>query len=585
MKILTGHPVSPGIVIGQAFLYLENTFPEIPRQSIQENQIENELNRFKIAVEEAAEETRNLLEKAKQEAYKEQEDILFAHLMMIEDVDFHDQVIVRLKETGENIEWVFYESSRVLMEKMLSSPDQYFRERAVDIKDVSSRIMNRLLNVNRASLADLDRDVILVAQDLLPSETLTMNRTHVKGIVMDMGGPTSHTAILARAFNIPAVLGLSIATTEISPGDTLVLDANSGEVIVNPDKKELEHRENLRARYNKKIAGFSKIRDLPAETKDGCRVLLKANIGFPEELETVLQFGADGIGLYRSEFLFLNPGGTAAGSNTDEEQQFRSYSKVIKGMGKLPVTIRTVDIGGDKILPDIYEAAEKNPLLGWRAIRFSLARPEFFKAQLRAILRSSVNGNVKIMFPLVSGVEELNDVLDLLEEAKDECRKKNQSFAEKIEAGIMVEVPSAAMIADILAEKSDFFSIGTNDLIQYSLAVDRGNEKVSNLANPLHPAILRFIKTTIDAAHKQGIKASMCGEMAGDPNMTALLLGMGLDEFSMTASSIPPVKKIIREVRLPACRDLASELLNGDSSVANNAVLKAWMAGNFPEED
>ena len=579
MKKLTGIPVSSGIVIGKAFLYLERELPEITRYSIRKNQIDSEVKRFKNAVGEAAEEIRVLLDQALREMGKEQADIFTAHLMMLEDVYFQDQIIARLRETQENIEWVIYDTSRTLMQNMLSSPDQVFRERAADINDVSHRVLSRLLSIRKISLAELDHEVILVVHDLLPSEVLTMNREYVKGIVMDMGGNTSHTAILARAFNIPSVLGLSSATTEISGGDTLVLNAPAGEVFIDPDKKDLDRWEKTASRFNKRLNEFLRIRDLAAETKDGRRVSLKANIGIPEEAEATLRFGAEGIGLYRSEFLFLNPGQAA-----EEERQLRAYSQVLKVMGNLPVTIRTVDIGGDKILPNYYGVSERNPLLGWRAIRLSLAMPEFYKAQLRAILRSSVNGAVKIMFPLISGIEELDNALALLEEARSECRKKGQPFADNIEVGTMIEVPSAAMTADILAARSDFFSIGTNDLIQYSLAVDRGNEKVNYLAQPLHPAILRLLKTTIDAAHARGIKAAMCGEMAGNPSMAVLLLGLGLDEFSMASSSIPRIKRIIREVDMDTCRELAEELLKGVSSMANNALLKAWMTERFPKE-
>jgi len=579
MKKLSGIPGSSGIIIGKAFLYLEKDLPEISRYSIRKNQVEGELKRLKNACEEAAKEIKVLHERAILEMSKDQADIFTAHLMMLEDVEFMDQLSARIRETQENIEWVVYDTARQMMQKMLDSPDPVFRERAVDISDVSRRVLDRLLSIKKVSLAELDRDVVLVAHDLLPSEVLTMNREHVKGIVMDMGGATSHTAILARAFNIPAVLGLSTATGEISNGNTLVLNATAGEVFINPEPKDLERWERVGTRYNKKLDEFSRIRELPAETKDGCRLLLKANIEIPEEAETVLQFGAEGIGLYRSEFLFLNPAEVA-----EEEQQVRSYSHVVSAMGNLPVTIRTVDIGGDKILPEFQSSQEKNPLLGWRAIRFSLSRPELFKTQLRAILRSSVHGNVRIMFPLISGIEELDEALAFLDEAKDECRRKGQPFADNIEAGTMIEVPSAAMTADILAQRSDFFSIGTNDLVQYTLAVDRGNEKVNYLARPTHPAILRFLKTIIDAAHKRGIKAAMCGEMAGDSRMTVLLLGLGLDEFSMAASSIPPVKRIIRAVTLSECRKLADELLEGVSFMANDAMLKAWMTAKFPKD-
>jgi phosphotransferase system enzyme I (PtsI) len=579
MKELVGISVSSGIAIGKAFLHLEKDLPEITRYSIRKNQIEAELERLGTAFAKAADEIRGLYEHAVREMGKDSAEIFTSHLMMLEDDDFKDQITGRIKETRENAEWVVSDTARNLAQKIMSSPDPFFRERAVDINDVSRRVLNHLLSIKRVSLADLDHNVILVAHDLLPSEVITMNRNHVKGILSDMGGGTSHTAILARAFNIPAVLGLSSATREICDGDMLVLNAATGQVFVNPGEKELEKWRGILAKHNKKLNELSRIRDLAAETKDGHRVLLKANIGIPEEAEALQQFGAEGIGLYRTEFLFLDPD-----KNADEEEQLRSYNQVLKAMGKLPVTIRTVDIGGDKIMPDYLGNTEKNPLLGWRAIRFSLSNPDFFKTQLRAILRSSVNGNVKIMFPLISGLEELDEAISLLDEAKTECRKKKQRFADNIEIGTMIEVPSAAMTADILARRSAFFSIGTNDLVQYTLAVDRGNEKVSYLAQPCHPAMLRIIKTIIDAAHDRGIKAAMCGEMAGNPGMAVLLLGLGLDEFSMAASSIPQVKKVIRGVNQSACLELAAELLNGVSFMANNAILNAWMTENFPKE-
>jgi len=579
MKKLNGIPVSSGIVIGKAYIHPENDLPEIKRYSIRKTQIDTEINRFKIAVAGAAEDVRALHKRATLEMGKDQADIFAAHLMMLEDEFFHDEIVNKIRESQENVEWVIYDSARSMVQKMRASPDPAFGERAVDISDISRRILERLLSIQKAFLAGIDRDIILVVHDLLPSDVLTMNRKYVKGILMNMGGTTSHTAILARAFNIPAVMGLSTATSEIKNEDTLVLNAAAGEVIVNPDEKVLEKWTRTENRFNKKMNKLSALRELPAETKDGYRVLIKANIEIPEEVEELRNFGAEGIGLYRSEFLFLNPGTTA-----EEDFQLNAYNQVLKTMGELPVTIRTVDMGGDKILPDYFSAAEKNPLLGWRAIRFSLAIPDLFKTQLRALLRSSVNGNVKIMFPMITGLEEMNDALSFLEEAKAECRKKKQPFSENIEVGTMIETPSAAITADILAKKADFFSIGTNDLIQYSLAVDRGNEKVSYLAQPAHPAILRLIKNTVDSAHAKGVKVAMCGEMAGDPGMAVLLLGLGLDELSMAASSIPQVKNIIRGVKHSDCRKLTEELLNGVSFMTNNALLKAWMTENFPKE-
>ncbi|MDR1058850.1 MAG: phosphoenolpyruvate--protein phosphotransferase [Treponema sp.] len=577
MKRFSGIPISPGVAYGEALRYVDNGFPEIPRYSLTEGRIGGELARLDAAFGAAAAEARDIHERAEREMGKGQAAIFEAHLLMLEDPFFMEQITASLKKTGQNAEWVLWETARELMRKMTASADPVFRERAADISDVSKRILDKLLGIEKPSLADLDRDIILAAHDLLPSEVLGMNKSRVKGIVMDMGGQTSHTAILARAFNIPAVLGLSTITKEVKNGDTLMVDGGSGEVILNPQKRDITHYQKADIQYRKKQDEFLGFRDLPSETLDGCGVTVKANIELPEEAEGARSAGAGGIGLYRSEFLFLTPGKAA-----EEEAQYEAYRRVLEAMGGLPVTIRTVDIGGDKILPDFTAASEKNPLLGWRAIRFSLALPELFKTQLRAILRASVNGNVRIMFPLISGIEELEKALRLLDEARGECRKRGLPFADNIEVGTMIEVPSAAMTADILVKKSDFFSIGTNDLIQYSLAVDRGNEKVNYLAQPCHPAVLRFLKTTIDAAHEGGIKAAMCGEMAGDPGSTALLLGLGLDELSMAAPAIPRIKRIIRGVSLRDCRVLAEKALEGVSCAGNAALLKSWMAEHFP---
>jgi phosphotransferase system enzyme I (PtsI) len=576
MKKLTGIPASSGIVLGKAFVYIEDDFPELPRYAIQEDQVESEWRRLLDAIDEAAREVKALNERAAREISKEQAAIFEAQLMMLEDPDFKDQIKDRLHRSLNNIEWTVREISYELIQKLGASGDPYLRERAADISDVSRRILNKLLSITKFSLADLGEDVILVVHDLLPSEVLTMNKERVKGLVMDMGGRTSHTAILTRAFEIPAVLGLSSATREINNGDMLILNGSTGEVLIDPDENNLSRYEQAIHQYHKIFKGLLALGELPAETPDGHRVCLKANIEIPEEADQVRRFGAEGIGLYRSEFLFLTSGYTA-----EEEEQFQAYSRVVKAMEGLPVTIRTVDVGGDKVLSEFQATDEKNPLLGWRAIRFCLSRPELFKTQLRAILRSSVYGKVGIMFPMISGIEELEQAKELLEEAKGECRRRGHAYAQDIQVGTMIEIPSAAMTADILAEGSDFFSIGTNDLIQYTLAVDRGNEKVNYLAQPAHPAVLRLLKSTIDAAHQKGIKAAMCGELAGDPAATALLLGLGLDEFSMTASSIPQVKQIIRGAAQESCRILAEKALKCYSYSQVTALVEEWMAQSF----
>jgi phosphotransferase system enzyme I (PtsI) len=577
VKTFTGVPASAGVAIGKAFVYVEDDIPEIPCYSIKESEVPAERQRLLKAVAETIEEVKVLHERASKEISSEQAGIFQAHLLMLEDDVLHEQVRNRLIESKHNAEWVVWDASREVSQKLMLSPDPIFRERAMDITDVSYRLIRCLLGVEHghSTLTTLNEDVILVTHDLMPSDTLVMDKSRVKGIALDGGSRTCHTAILARAFNIPAVLGLSGFSKEVKDGQMLALNGSSGVVVIDPDKRILAQQKDEEKKHRKQSGKLDALRDLPAETTDGYRVKLKGNIEFPEEAEKLLKLGAEGIGLYRSEFLFIAPGKAA-----EEESQYEAYSKVLEKMGNLPVTIRTVDLGGDKVIPELQTISEKNPLLGWRAIRLSLANPELFKIQLRAILRASAHGNVRIMFPMISGIEELEQALVLLDEARAECSGKGQHFDKNIAVGAMIEIPSAAMTADILAEKTDFFSIGTNDLIQYTVAVDRGNEKVSYLGEPYHPAVLRFLKTTIDAAHNRGIKAAMCGELAGDPSATAILLGLGLDEFSMTASSIPLIKRIIRGNSIKSCRVLADECMRGRSITEVRSSMQKWIADN-----
>jgi phosphotransferase system enzyme I (PtsI) len=581
MKTFTGIPVSTGVAYAKAFVYSVDETLEIPHHGVSESEVSAELKRLRNAIAEAAREAQSLLDRAGREMSREQADIFQAQMLMMEDVDFHEQMNNRLKESLCNAEWVVWEVSHELSQKLMQSPDTNLRERAVDIDDVSRRIIGCLLSDarGRSPLADLNEEVILVSQYLMPSDMVNLNKDCVKGIVMDEGSSTCHTAILARAFNIPAVMGISGFSRIANDGEPLVMNGLSGLVVTNPDKQTLARFRTDEKQQRKQTDQLNALRELPAETTDGCRVALKANISLPEEAETLKQYGAEGIGLYRSEFLYITPG-----KAPDEETQYKAYSQVLKAMGELPVTIRTMDMGGDKIVPELHAVGqidnEKNPLLGWRAIRLSLANPEMFKVQLRAILRASVHGNVCIMFPMISGIEELEKAHSMLDEARAECKKLKQPFNKDIEVGAMIEIPSAAMTADILAEKADFFSIGTNDLVQYSLAVDRGNEKVSYLGEAFHPAILRFLKKIIDAAHERGIKAAMCGELAGNPEATCLLLGLGLDEFSMAASSIPRIKDIIRSCSLKACKSLATDALRARSIEEVRTLLNDWKADN-----
>jgi len=571
MRILSGISAAPGIAIGKAFLYQEEL--DIPRYTILPEQTTGEMKRFLTAAEEAVKELHSLGKAARD---KDQKAIFAAHRLMVEDPDFHYKVKTRLESKYENIEWIVFETVQELARKLLESPDNYLRERAADLTDVSRRIIKILLGIKRFSLADLEEDVILTARNILPSDVLAINRERVKALVLDAGSRTSHTAIILRSFGIPGVLGLSSAVREIANGSIIIVDGGAGQVILDPNAETISRYQALLENKERTLEMFSVLRELSAETTDGHLVSLKANIGLPEEAGELARYGAEGIGLFRSEFLFLHNG------RNSEEAQLEAYSRVIKTMKGKPVTIRTVDLGGDKVMPVMQAANEENPLLGWRAIRFSLALPEMFKTQLRAILRAGIYGKARIMFPMISGIEELEQALILLEEAKNECRKKGLHIAEDIETGTMIEIPSAAITAGILAEKSSFFSIGTNDLMQYTLAVDRGNEKVTYLARSAHPAVLTLIKQTIDAAHKKGIPAAMCGELARDPEATALLLGLGLDEFSMAATSIPQVKHIIRNVAYESCKNLAEAALASTSCQEVKILVQDWHKKHIP---
>jgi phosphotransferase system enzyme I (PtsI) len=451
------------------------------------------------------------------------------------------------------------------------------RDRYVDIRDVGRRVIKNLEGSGVASLADLDQAVVVVAHELTPSDTAQMDLTKVKGFATDVGGRTSHTAIMARTLELPAVVGLEQASRRIKDGDWCILDGGNGVLIVNPDKDQLAlYRQRQRAIAAQEQL-LRRLRRLPAETLDGVKVGLAANIELPEEARSAMARGAEGIGLFRTEFLFLNRNNLPT-----EEEQFAAYRLVCKISQPHSVIIRTLDLGGDKFLSHLGLAPEMNPFLGLRAIRLCLAHPHIFKVQLRAILRASHYGKIRIMFPLISGVEELRKVLAILKEVRQDLQKRQIPFDPDMEVGAMVEVPSAALTADILAKEVDFFSIGTNDLIQYTMAVDRANERMAYLYDPLHPAILRTLHQVIRAAHQEKIWVGLCGEMAGDPLFTLVLLGMGLDEFSTSAVSIPEVKKVIRSVRFDRARMMAEHALTLPTSEEVRQYLSQSMAGKAP---
>lgn len=557
MTALCGVPASDGFAIGRALVYNDIEFPTIPRYAVEINDIQAHWQRLEEAVEACAAKVQTRLDALSPDKDKVQFDILTVHLLMLRDPDFLDQVRERLFSRKENIEWAVWNVIHAMAQKLAQSNNPYLRERALDIADMSNTLVRRLLSIEEVSLAGLDEEAIIVTRELAPSQALTMNREFVKGIVMSSGSYTSHAAILARSFGIPAIVGLSSAAETIQTGDVIAINGNTGDLVINPDARKRKSIRLMMRRALFERKALLALRDEKAVTKDGKQITLKANIQMPEETGAAFECGAEGIGLFRSEFLFLTPG-----EPMNEDRQTAVYTQVVKAAQGKSVTIRTSDTGGDKALPG-RPAEERNPLLGWRAIRISLAMPEVFKTQLRAILRASAHGDVRIMFPMISGLEEMEKALAFVEECKAELRAQGVVFNEAVKTGSMVEIPSAALTAGLLAPKCDFFSIGTNDLMQYTLAVDRGNERVGYLADPRHPAFLRLIKMTSDAGQEADIPVSVCGEIGGDPGMIPLLIGLGIGELSMTAAQIPPVKQAIRLLRLSDCERRAQKALKG----------------------
>lgn len=560
MREIHGIAASPGMASGPAFLFYDEVTDNVPTYPIASETVEAELERFSSAVSAAKKEVELLRDRAFKEAGESQAAIFDAHLLMLDDPEVAERVKNDLYSTLMNVESIVFALAREMVDQLSASNDPYMQERVSDVHDVTRRLLGHLLKRERINLADLQDDVIIVAHDLLPSDMVGMSRHHVKGIATEAGGRTSHAAILARAFEIPAALGLGSFMSDLKMGTKVIVDGDKGILVVDPDESALKKVQASMLLRLQKVKEFENIKALPAATKDGTRILLKANIEVPEEVESVVEHNADGIGLFRSEFLFL--GGHIPG----EEEQFRAYKAVVEAMNGKPVTIRTLDIGGDKVLPELGAQNEKNPLLGWRAIRFCLSKTEIFKTQLRAILRASVFGNVHIMFPMISTTEEIIKARGLLGESKYECRAQGYKVPDHIKAGIMIEVPSAAICSDILARSSDFFSIGTNDLTQYTMAVDRGNEKVSALHEPFNPAVLRLIKTTINNAQHACIDVSLCGEMAADPYAAVVLVGLGMRELSMSSASIPAVKKQLLLITLEDAENIASAVMKMTSA-------------------
>ncbi|MBP1157413.1 MULTISPECIES: phosphoenolpyruvate--protein phosphotransferase [unclassified Paenibacillus] len=539
-NLLTGIAASPGFAIAKAYRLKASTYVPVRSEVTDTKQ---EAQRFREAVEQAKQELESIRELTEARLGSQKAEIFESHLLSLEDPDFIDVILDNIVQEAINAEYALHEVSQAFIEALLAMDNELLRERAADVRDVSGRLMSGLRGEKYTTVSDIAEESIIIAEDLSPSDTAQLNLDVVRGFITEIGSRTSHSAIMARSLGIPAIVGVGASAGEITAGVTVIMDAVEGRMVVDPSEEELEAYRQKKEQYEIRQAELSKLKDQPTISKDGRQVELAANIGSVEDMQKVLDNGAEGIGLFRTEFLYMG-----RSSFPTEEEQFKVYKYVLEKMEGKPVVIRTLDIGGDKELPYLELPKESNPFLGLRAVRLCLDRQDLFRTQLRALLRASRHGQLKIMFPMIAVLEELLEAKRLLQEERDKLVQEGQAVADHIEVGMMIEVPAAALAADSFAQEVDFFSIGTNDLIQYTMAADRMNETVSYLYQPCHPSILRLIQMVIRAAEREGKWVGMCGEMAGDETAIPLLLGLGLHEFSMSASSILPARALIREL-------------------------------------
>lgn len=551
-----GAGVSPGIARGTVQV-LRDDFDDVPQHKIEKKQVASEIGRFEAALIQTRMQILEMQQRIAESIGAKDAAIFDAHLLVVEDRTLIDEVLRKLETELTNVEWVFQEVATNYSETLSKIDDPYLRERALDIDDVTRRVIRNLLGKAPKPLLAMVEPHVLVAHNLTPSDTAMMKKELVLGIATDLGSRTSHSAIMSRSLGIPSIVGLHDVTERLQPGDNVLLDGTNGLLIVNPTEQTLEQYGEIESRRKKVAAQLRELRETKSTTRDGRHIVLSANIELPSDAETVRANGAEGIGLYRTEFLYLN-----RDTLPSEEEQYDVYRKVAESVAPDPLIIRTFDLGGDKIAPGTVDFPdEMNPFLGWRAIRFCLENIDIFKTQLRAILRASSVGNIKVMFPMISGIDELRKSISILKECAGELGKEGHKIGDKTEVGAMIEIPSAAISADTLAREVDFFSVGTNDLIQYTLAVDRVNEKIAHLYEPAHPAVLRLLKMIADAAHGNDIWVGVCGEMAGDIALIPLLLGLGMDELSVGASLVPRVKRAVQSLDIPECRQLVDESL------------------------
>jgi len=579
IKKLTGIAVSPGIIIGKARLVDRSRVKLFYQYLLTGEQVSREEDRFKEALDATREQLITLKDRMPDQL-KKHAFILDTHLMIMNDGMFSDATIDCILTEKINAEWALKKSVQTIGQLFNQIDDDYIRERIKDVEDVAERILRNLAGKEQESLAEISERVIIVAHDLSPVDTSEMNLGKIMGFITDVGGRTSHTAIMAQSLKIPAVVGLESVTHQVQDGVLLIVDGTTGEVILEPDDDTIifyQEKQLQQERYESRIVRKS---HLPAETVDGHKIGILANIEFLEEVVAARDNGAEGIGLYRTEFLYLRCKGVPS-----EEDLFEDYKEVAEIISPDPVTIRTVDLGGDKFSSDLKLTKQMNPALGLRAIRFCLKEPEIFKSQLRAVLRASAHGNIQLMFPMISGLQEILDAKKILMEVMDDLDSEDVNYNQDMKIGVMIEIPSAVTVADILAKHVDFFSIGTNDLIQYALAIDRINEHVAYMYQPFHPAILRMIQQVVGVAKSKGIKVSLCGEMAGDPLCAFILLGLGIEALSMNAGAIPMVKKIIRSISMGEARADLEELFQLDTAKEVRELVIKKMKPLFPDSE
>lgn len=555
-RTFTGSPASPGIAFGEAFV-VNVEDQAIVEEHIKDSEVDSEIEKFMKALSDTEAELRKIHKEIEDEMGEDHAKILDTHRMILADETLRKDTIRAIREKKVTAPYALHLALDKVLTTFANIKDDFLRERAEDVRDVRRRILRHLLGQKAEGLSSLRRKAIVVARDLTPSDTAGLNKKNCLAFVTDLGGSTSHAAILARSAGIPAVVGVGDLSRNVKPFDEVIVDGITGQVIVNPSPETLEMYREIQARHRQMERELLKLRDYPAITLDGHTIELSANIEVPEEVDDALSHGAKGIGLFRTEYFFIT-----RKQLPSEEEQYRYYASVIKRISNDPVIIRTLDIGGDKIARWAGDLKEANPFMGWRGIRFTLARKDIFRTQLRAIYRAAAHGNVKIMFPMVSVIEEVRMARDLCEEVKEELKRERFQIGERTEIGVMIETPSSVAIADQLAKEVDFFSIGTNDLIQYALAVDRGNSRISYLYDSLQPSVLRLLRDTVVAAHKNKIWVGICGEMPSGIRGALILLGLGLDEFSAAPYMIPTIKKIVRSVTYDETRSLARKALS-----------------------